>query len=283
MTKARDLANAGTALAAVDATELGYLDGVTSAVQTQIDAKQAVVSGVNDTEIGYLDGVTSAIQTQIDSRINSTIVDAKGDIVAATAADTVARLAVGANDTVLTADSSTATGLKWATPAAGGMTLISTTNLSGTSVTLSSLPTNYTHLYLEVINPFVAGGSGFDFYINTNAQFNRSGLYYRFFNGVIQANWNAESAGTLPCTPDGAWSNTYQLGTNSGITLLIESYNQATPNFLLKTQYRNTSGYPVTGFTNAAFNYSYTSAVTSIRFNSGLTFTGGQIKLWGVK
>jgi hypothetical protein len=39
MSKARDLANAGTALATVDATELGYLDGVTSAVQTQIDTK----------------------------------------------------------------------------------------------------------------------------------------------------------------------------------------------------------------------------------------------------
>jgi hypothetical protein len=39
MTKARDIANAGTALATVDATELGYLDGVTSAIQTQIDTK----------------------------------------------------------------------------------------------------------------------------------------------------------------------------------------------------------------------------------------------------
>lgn len=39
MTKARDIANAGTALATVDATELGYLDGVTSPIQTQVDAK----------------------------------------------------------------------------------------------------------------------------------------------------------------------------------------------------------------------------------------------------
>ena len=39
MTKARDIANAGTALATVDPTELGYLNGVTSAVQTQMDAK----------------------------------------------------------------------------------------------------------------------------------------------------------------------------------------------------------------------------------------------------
>jgi hypothetical protein len=52
--------------------------------------------------------------------IAKTIVDAKGDIIAATAADTVARLAVGANDTVLTADSTAATGLKWAAPSAGG-------------------------------------------------------------------------------------------------------------------------------------------------------------------
>jgi hypothetical protein len=110
MSKARDLANAGTALTTVSATELGYLDGVTSAVQTQIDSK-----------------IGSA------SAINPTIVDAKGDIVAATAADTVARLAVGANDTVLTADSSTATGLKWATPAAGANW--SLLNAGGTALT----------------------------------------------------------------------------------------------------------------------------------------------------
>jgi hypothetical protein len=78
MTKARDLANGATALSAVSPTELAYLDGVTSAVQTQIDAKlasatasstyQAIVSGVDNTEIGYLNGVTSAIQTQLDAK-----------------------------------------------------------------------------------------------------------------------------------------------------------------------------------------------------------------------
>jgi hypothetical protein len=55
--------------------------------------------------------------------IQNAIVDAKGDLISATAADTPARLAVGANNTVLTADSSTATGLKWATPASGGKVL----------------------------------------------------------------------------------------------------------------------------------------------------------------
>lgn len=51
--------------------------------------------------------------------IQPTIVDAKGDIIAATAADTVARLAVGTNGQVLTAASGQSTGLQWATPAAG--------------------------------------------------------------------------------------------------------------------------------------------------------------------
>ena len=41
MSKARDIARAGTALSSVDATELGYLDGVTSNVQTQINTINA--------------------------------------------------------------------------------------------------------------------------------------------------------------------------------------------------------------------------------------------------
>lgn len=47
--------------------------------------------------------------------IQNAIVDAKGDLIAATAADTPARLAVGTNGQVLTADSTAATGLAWST------------------------------------------------------------------------------------------------------------------------------------------------------------------------
>ena len=61
------------------------------------------------------------------SGIPATILDAKGDLIAATAADTASRLAVGANGTVLTADSAEATGLKWATPASGMTNPMTTT------------------------------------------------------------------------------------------------------------------------------------------------------------
>jgi hypothetical protein len=146
MTKARDLANAGTALTAVSATELGYLDGVTSAVQTQINAKQAVVSGVNDTEIGYLDGVTSAIQTQINAQIPKSTVTAKGDLLVATGSGTVVAQAVGSNGQVLTANSAQADGVEWASPAASGaLTLVASASFS--SVTAANVNNCFTSTY----------------------------------------------------------------------------------------------------------------------------------------
>lgn len=65
--------------------------------------------------------------------IQNAIVDAKGDLIAATAADTPARLAVGTNGQVLTADSTAATGLKWA--AAGGGKVLQVVSASTTTVT----------------------------------------------------------------------------------------------------------------------------------------------------
>ena len=69
------------------------------------------------------------VTTDDTNAIQNAIVDAKGDLIAASAADTPARLAVGANGTVLTADSGETTGLKWAV-ASGGLTLISATPCS---------------------------------------------------------------------------------------------------------------------------------------------------------
>ena len=67
------------------------------------------------------------------SGIQTTTVDAKGDIIAATAADAVARLAVGSNNTVLTADSAEATGLKWAAASSGALTYVGGATFSASS------------------------------------------------------------------------------------------------------------------------------------------------------
>jgi hypothetical protein len=61
MTKSRDLANAATALNAVTATEIGYVDGVTSAIQTQINTK-ATTTYV-DTAVAGADPTPTALMT----------------------------------------------------------------------------------------------------------------------------------------------------------------------------------------------------------------------------
>jgi len=66
--------------------------------------------------------------------IQNAIVDAKGDLISATAADTPARLAVGTNGQVLTADSTAATGIKWATPAGSTFTGVSCYNSASQSI-----------------------------------------------------------------------------------------------------------------------------------------------------
>jgi hypothetical protein len=77
--------------------------------------------------------IDTTVFTNAGAAVAKATVDAKGDLIAGTADNTVDRLAVGANDTVLTADSSTATGLKWA--AAGSSDNFALINSGGTALT----------------------------------------------------------------------------------------------------------------------------------------------------
>jgi hypothetical protein len=99
-----------------DNNSLWYYDGAAWVSSGATGDIEGVTAG-----IGISGGGTSGTVTITNSM--ATEIDAKGDLVAGTGADTFARLAVGANNTVLTADSSTATGLKWAAAAGGGKVL----------------------------------------------------------------------------------------------------------------------------------------------------------------
>jgi hypothetical protein len=91
---------------------------------------------------GISGGGTSGTVTITNSM--ATAIDAKGDLVVGTGADTFDRLAVGTNGHTLVADSVEATGLKWAAPASASLTSANntvTTSESTTSVTYTDLTT----------------------------------------------------------------------------------------------------------------------------------------------
>ena len=95
----------------------------------------------------------------VTNAISNTLVDAKGDLIVATAADTPARLAVGSANQVLTVDSSTATGLKWATPAAdtnGFVYITSSTFSNVASVSVDGCFTSTYETYMITIHNFSA-------------------------------------------------------------------------------------------------------------------------------
>lgn len=148
-------------------TNFGWVMPTSTDLVTDLPADFNVFGQGVDTSLQYLLGGTTGqvlsktsntnmaftwVSQDDSNAIQNAIVDAKGDIIAATAADTPARLAVGANDTVLTADSTAGTGLKWAAPASGGMTEIASGTVTGGLLSISSIASTYTHLQLWMYN-----------------------------------------------------------------------------------------------------------------------------------
>lgn len=141
MSKARDLANLGSN---------------TASLATDAEVSSAVAPKADTTT------VNAALATKADSSavIANSLVDAKGDLLTATADNTPARLAVGTNGQVLTADSSTATGVKWATASAGALTLITQASFTAQSTVnvnncFTSTYDNYL-LILDISSPSVS-------------------------------------------------------------------------------------------------------------------------------
>ena len=164
------------------------------------------------------------------SGIQETLLAAKGDLISATANDTPAILSVGSNDQVLTADSSTATGLKWAA-AAGGGSNFSLLNSGNTDVSGSSTKTisgiSGVDKVLIIVDYVRLGAAGYvwiryntdtstsnytdagqrnlgpDSYDNSNSQ------------GIIHTNLGYFRLGYVPSSASGAYGTVLLTGANS--------------------------------------------------------------------
>lgn len=104
------------------------------------------------TEIGYVNGVTSAIQTQLDAKIPKTLTTTTGDIIYASSANTPVRLGIGSTSQVLTVTGGVPV---WASPSPTAPTIQKFTSGSGTY----TRPTGPTPLYIRV-RMVGAGGGG---------------------------------------------------------------------------------------------------------------------------
>jgi hypothetical protein len=172
-----------TSHATVSSTELGYLDGVTSAIQGQLDSKQATIVGaastitvanlatsmalvsdtngkvtshatVSSTELGYLDGVTSAIQTQLDSK-QATIVGAASSI---TSTNLTTSMALVSNTSGKVTSHATVTGIELGH--LSGVTSAIQTQLNNKQATITGAASSITSTNLTTSMALVSNTSG---------------------------------------------------------------------------------------------------------------------------
>lgn len=144
------------------------------------------------------------------SGIPASAFTAKGVVLVGTGTSTYAAQTVGANGTVLTADSAEADGVKWATPAAGGKILqvvsstittnatITSTSLTDTNITLSITPTLATSKILVMIT---ANSQN-----KRSSSVNSNGSNARLLRGAT----------TLYDFPNDGWSNIYLSALGTG-------------------------------------------------------------------
>jgi hypothetical protein len=191
-------------------------------------------------------------------------------------ANTNTRLGVGSTGQVLTV----AAGVpSWSTPAAsGGMTLLSTTTLTGTSVTIGSISQDYKHLLVVVKDAYANGVDTPSIRFNADTGTNYAERYIRVIGTTVSAasNGNASSwrMGVISTNTD--WSNKFAgefwIWRYTDTSAIQSTSNSAGYDGSDKTQYL------------VEPRYNASAAITSITvFLTGQTFTAGTVYIYGVK
>jgi hypothetical protein len=104
----------GLTLSYIPGKEQVYLNGVLLARTSDYTATNGTsITSLAALAAGDILEIITFTAFDLATAISNTLFDAKGDLLVATSADTPGKLTVGTNGTVLVADSSTATGLKW--------------------------------------------------------------------------------------------------------------------------------------------------------------------------
>jgi hypothetical protein len=175
----------------------------------------------------------------------------------------------------IVADSATATGLKWATPASGGMTLLASGSHSGGTLTLSSISTSYVNLYLILDNIDVSSDMFLRLRFNNDTTANRhrawaatsDGGTFIFTSGDISGTFDA-SGSVSTCyisVPNYANTNSWKFATSQSFGTLSTD---------------NTSW----SWVEYKVGYNQTTAITQLDLfeNASGNFSCGY-KLYGVK
>jgi len=208
----------------------------------------------------------------IEGGIQPTLFTTKGDILVATGNANPVRQAVGTDGQVLTADSAQADGVTWATPSSGGMTLLSTTTLSGTTTTISSISGAYTDLLIIVNNPYVNTTTRLNIKPNSTASISRcTGTDSNAVNNTDEM----FSSGVLTLPTTSTVLNTFQVN--------IRNYAQTTygKNFTFSGANTNQNG--TVNYAGAIATASAISSIQITTLSGTATFSGGQVLIYGVK
>lgn len=269
--------NTGDVLSASDVN--GYLmQGIW--VFANATARDAAVTSPQEGNSCYLKD-TDVIQVYSGSAWvtksgGSSPLTTKGDLY--TYSTTDARLGVGTDGYLLTADSTQATGLKWAAaPSSGGLTLLSTTSMNGgTNVSVTGISGSYKNLQIHVLG------------MSLNAA---PGTIYIRFNGTTTG-YKAVTISYSNSTTINSTSSGVPLTYASNMTDTGGDYKMALVNvynYADTTAYKAfdvTGGYVSSGSDSATMaggNFQSTSAITSVQiYTSAGSFAGGTLKIYGV-
>ena len=202
-----------------------------------------------------------------------------GDIDYYTAATTKARVGIGTAGQVLAVNSG-ATAPEWKTISAGGMTLISTTSLSGASILLSSIPSTYVHLQLIIKNFAMTDRERVTIRMNDDS--NASRHYWADTSNTANNN-NILSYNATNFQVTGDADNAVTAGQT---TINIFNYTDSTVRKLVSFISHSVSGVNTADFCalNGFGVYNQITAISSIRIaNTGGNFSSGTALLYGVK